>query len=501
MEPRHSRMFRSYVSSPASRRRAVAVLERAAECRLRRVADVLRDERDRKGGVAELGGGGVQAYVREIGGRRLPDASDEPRRERRPGKAARSGQLLDRPVVAGVSMDGAQGRTDLWVERTGEPVRFGVGARGPGAQDLDEEQIEDAGDHHRRSLGGRLHLEYEHPAGHFEPFERWAASAAQDDHGREAREQVAGLRVADRECSAEPARRVGCPRVMLGCADANDRVLALACVAQVVRVAAREQDDIAATHVLDLRVAVDPKHEFAFFNDVEGADVGEADRDSLRRSVGNDPFSAQTDAPEQLREQVVRLAMYGEAERSVLDRWRIGKLSWRSEQVAGRRWTIGKMFRRSGHCLYRFLGLRSTNSEWSAQSDGLGTFSHRTDVARPERKTEPMASRAAEAGPDKPTKISFVYSNPTDPVAFEAAYPEQLALARKLPGLTRLQTSRVWPREDGSPTPAYRLLDLYFADYAAASDAAAEASALVGATLEHATGGVVIAFAEVLDDA
>jgi len=112
-----------------------------------------------------------------------------------------------------------------------------------------------------------------------------------------------------------------------------------------------------------------------------------------------------------------------------------------------------------------------------------------------------MTSRAGEAEQDKPTKISFVYSNPTDPAAFEAAYPEQLALARKLPGLTRLQTSKVWPKEDGSPTPAYRLLDLYFADYAAASDAAAEAGPLVGATLEHATGGVVIAFAQVLDDA
>jgi hypothetical protein len=66
-----------------------------------------------------------------------------------------------------------------------------------------------------------------------------------------------------------------------------------------------------------------------------------------------------------------------------------------------------------------------------------------------------------EAGQDMPTKISFVYYNPTDPAAFEAAYPEQLAMARKLPGLTRLQTSRVWPKEDGSPTPAYRMLDLY----------------------------------------
>ena len=101
----------------------------------------------------------------------------------------------------------------------------------------------------------------------------------------------------------------------------------------------------------------------------------------------------------------------------------------------------------------------------------------------------------------RPTKISFVYSNPIDPGAFEAAYPEQLALARKLPGLTRLQTSKVWPKEDGSPAPAYRLLDLYFADYAAASAAAAEAASLVTATVEHATGGVVIAFAEILEDA
>jgi uncharacterized protein (TIGR02118 family) len=112
-----------------------------------------------------------------------------------------------------------------------------------------------------------------------------------------------------------------------------------------------------------------------------------------------------------------------------------------------------------------------------------------------------MTPTDGEAAQDKPTKISFVYSNPIDPAAFEATYPEQLALARKLPGLTRLQTSKVWPKEDGSPTPAYRMLDLYFADYAAASAATKAAGPLVGATLEHATGGVVIAFAEVLDDA
>jgi uncharacterized protein (TIGR02118 family) len=108
-----------------------------------------------------------------------------------------------------------------------------------------------------------------------------------------------------------------------------------------------------------------------------------------------------------------------------------------------------------------------------------------------------MTAGNGGAGQGKQTKISFVYSNPADPDAFEAAYPEQLEMARKLPGLIRIQTSKVWPKEDGSPTPAYRMMDLYFPDYDTASAAAAEAGSLVGATLEHSTGGVVIAFAEV----
>ena len=113
-----------------------------------------------------------------------------------------------------------------------------------------------------------------------------------------------------------------------------------------------------------------------------------------------------------------------------------------------------------------------------------------------------MTSGAGDDGQSGPTKITFVYYNPKDPAALEERYAEQVAMARKLPGLTRLQTSKVWPKEDGSPTPAYRMLDLYFADYAAASKAVttAEAGALVGATLEHATGGVLIAFAEVLEE-
>jgi hypothetical protein len=180
--------------------------------------------------------------------------------------------------VAGLSVNRAQGQADLRVERAGQPVRLGVRAGGPGPEDLDEDQVEDAGDHHRRSLRGRLHLEYEHPPGHFQPFERRAAAAPQDDHGREAPEQVTRLRVADRKCPAQPAGQSGC--------------VVLARVADVVPVAPREQDDIAAAHVLDARIAVDPQREFTLFDDVQAADIGEADREPPRGRVRGDPFSA-----------------------------------------------------------------------------------------------------------------------------------------------------------------------------------------------------------------
>jgi uncharacterized protein (TIGR02118 family) len=98
-----------------------------------------------------------------------------------------------------------------------------------------------------------------------------------------------------------------------------------------------------------------------------------------------------------------------------------------------------------------------------------------------------------------PTKITFIYDNPSDPDAFEAGFGETLQLARALPGVERLESTKVWPKEDGSETPAYRLLDLYFADYDAASAAVAgpEAGALIPNVLGLATGGVRITFGDV----
>ncbi len=96
------------------------------------------------------------------------------------------------------------------------------------------------------------------------------------------------------------------------------------------------------------------------------------------------------------------------------------------------------------------------------------------------------------------TKITVIYDNPVDPAAFEAGYPEQLELAKKLPGLERYESSKVWPKEDGTPTPAYRLLDLYFADYDTASAAVKtpEAAAFVPTVFGLGTGGVRIAFTD-----
>ncbi len=99
-----------------------------------------------------------------------------------------------------------------------------------------------------------------------------------------------------------------------------------------------------------------------------------------------------------------------------------------------------------------------------------------------------------------PTKITFIYDNPTDPAAFEDLYGREFVeLATKLPGLQHIETSKVWPKEDGSPTPAYRLVDLYFADYDSASAAVttAEAGALFPQAMALATGGVRILFADV----
>jgi uncharacterized protein (TIGR02118 family) len=92
------------------------------------------------------------------------------------------------------------------------------------------------------------------------------------------------------------------------------------------------------------------------------------------------------------------------------------------------------------------------------------------------------------------TKLTIVIDNPSDPDAFEAYYnsPAGKELLGKIPDVQRVESAKVFPKEDGSPTPAYRTIDIYFSDYATACAALAtpEAGELVGGLVPAATGGI-----------
>jgi uncharacterized protein (TIGR02118 family) len=99
-----------------------------------------------------------------------------------------------------------------------------------------------------------------------------------------------------------------------------------------------------------------------------------------------------------------------------------------------------------------------------------------------------------------PTKITAIYDNPTDPEAFERGWADGIVeKAQRLPGLQRIEVSKVWPKEDGTPTPAYRMIDLYFVDYAAASAAVVttEAGELFPALGALGSAGVRFLFSDV----
>ena len=97
------------------------------------------------------------------------------------------------------------------------------------------------------------------------------------------------------------------------------------------------------------------------------------------------------------------------------------------------------------------------------------------------------------------TKIEFIIDNLEDAAAFEAALPTILEQARALPGIRGVESSRVWPKEDGSATPAYRTLTLAFDGYDEASAAATspEAGPLFGSLFGTTDGKVTGLFLDV----
>lgn len=96
-----------------------------------------------------------------------------------------------------------------------------------------------------------------------------------------------------------------------------------------------------------------------------------------------------------------------------------------------------------------------------------------------------------------PTKITLIIDNPANPDDFERAYAEVKAAAKKLPKLQRLESAKVWPKEDGTATPAYRTLDLYFDSY---DDASAAVATPVAADVFGALAGAQATFTGLFSD-
>jgi hypothetical protein len=97
------------------------------------------------------------------------------------------------------------------------------------------------------------------------------------------------------------------------------------------------------------------------------------------------------------------------------------------------------------------------------------------------------------------TKIELIVDNLDDTEAFDAALPHLLELARALPAVQRVESGKVWPKEDGSPTPAFRTVDLYFAGYdeASAATSSPEGAAFFPAFFGAAGGKVTGLFTDV----
>jgi len=100
-------------------------------------------------------------------------------------------------------------------------------------------------------------------------------------------------------------------------------------------------------------------------------------------------------------------------------------------------------------------------------------------------------------------KLTIIVDNPNDPDAFEALYnsPANKEGLGKIPNALRVESAKVFPKEDGSPTPAFRTTDIYFSDYAAACAAVAvpETRALFGGLAQAATGGFRILLSDIED--
>jgi hypothetical protein len=100
-------------------------------------------------------------------------------------------------------------------------------------------------------------------------------------------------------------------------------------------------------------------------------------------------------------------------------------------------------------------------------------------------------------------KLTIVVDNPNDPDAFDALYtsPANKAGLSNIANNQRVESAKVFPKEDGSPTPAYRTTDIYFSDYATACAALAspDTRGVLGGLAQAATGGIRFLLSDIED--
>jgi uncharacterized protein (TIGR02118 family) len=97
-------------------------------------------------------------------------------------------------------------------------------------------------------------------------------------------------------------------------------------------------------------------------------------------------------------------------------------------------------------------------------------------------------------------KLTLLYGKPTNAAAFEKYYAEtHLPIAGKMPGVRKIELSKVIGTPDGSAPAFYRLADLYFdnLDHMKSVMGSPEGEAAVGDLANFATGGTTVLVSEV----
>ena len=97
-------------------------------------------------------------------------------------------------------------------------------------------------------------------------------------------------------------------------------------------------------------------------------------------------------------------------------------------------------------------------------------------------------------------KLIVLYGHPTDAEAFEKYYAEtHLPLAAKIPGVVKVELSKVLGTPDGSAPSQYRMAEVYFnsMEDLQANMGSTEGQTTVDDIPNFATGGVDVMVAEV----